>query len=247
MKAQSKYLGLSDQNTSKQDLQDDVRGIIESITGNQNSSLNLQKMHYSSSNPFIQNVASVQQLQDLYNHTSSNKFGDKTTKGNQVVLPNINDSLQVLGTHKQSGLQGQMDNNKDNLNSIEDLNNIEYIFNQDSTLYEQRLKVIKNKLDEEIIACKPISKDHLRTNKNGVNLEQLENIERNPFRHERKSVDVTHLKKKKLAGSGFHSRKQSQFSIKTDLMLESPTAQEKFMSQTNSLHKQQKTTRQALA
>lgn len=73
--------------------------------------------------------------------------------------------------------------------------------------------MISKKLDDEIEPYKPVSKDHTRANRVGVNLEQLESMEKldkPSFRHERRSVDINHLKKKKLQNS-LHQRKLSQF------------------------------------
>lgn len=61
--------------------------------------------------------------------------------------------------------------------------------------------MISKKLDNDIEPYKPVSKDHTRTNRVGVNMEQLETmdkLEKHSFRHERRSVDINHLKKKKL-------------------------------------------------
>ena len=51
---------------------------------------------------------------------------------------------------------------------------------------------------------KPVSKDHTRSNRMGINLEYIDKLEqrgsweRKPFKMERRSVDVKQVKKKKL-------------------------------------------------
>mgnify|MGYP000559274944 CR=1 FL=1 len=56
--------------------------------------------------------------------------------------------------------------------------------------------MINKKLDSEIEPFKPVSKDHLRVNRVGVNLEQLEG--KRGFKNERKSLDMSTIKKKKF-------------------------------------------------
>ena len=56
----------------------------------------------------------------------------------------------------------------------------------ESQVFQRRLHNISRKLDAEVEPFKPVSKDHQRTNKNGVNLEQRGN----PFKKDRKSMDI---------------------------------------------------------
>ena len=59
---------------------------------------------------------------------------------------------------------------------------------------------ISDRLDDDPEPYKPVSKDHTRANRIGINLEHLKSLEtikensnaenRNPFRYERKSMDV---------------------------------------------------------
>ena len=73
--------------------------------------------------------------------------------------------------------------------------------------------MISKRLDHEIEPFKPISKDHLRTNRVGMNLEKLEALEKQPkhFKKERQSLDMSQMKTKKkfTEGKSFHSRKMS--------------------------------------
>ena len=63
-------------------------------------------------------------------------------------------------------------------------------------MFQRRIAFIKRQLDTETTPMQLVSRDHKRTNKNGVNLEQLENMESlknmeiNPFKKERNSVDA---------------------------------------------------------
>ena len=75
-------------------------------------------------------------------------------------------------------------------------------------MFQQKLKFINQKLDSEIEPFKPVSKDHLRVNRVGVNLEQLDAAKRG-FRNERKSLDMSTIKKKKFNQNNMHQRKQS--------------------------------------
>lgn len=74
------------------------------------------------------------------------------------------------------------------------------------------------KLDQEVDVHKPVSKDHLRTNRLGIRLEQLESLDRSPlsknrFYQDRMSLDATtsFLNKKKLDTTkrSFHNRNMS--------------------------------------
>jgi hypothetical protein len=69
--------------------------------------------------------------------------------------------------------------------------------------------MINKKLDAEVEPFKPVSKDHTRANRVGVNIEQLENMDtKMNFRNnQRKSLDMSTIKKKKL--NPMHARKQS--------------------------------------
>ena len=60
--------------------------------------------------------------------------------------------------------------------STEDLNAISSSFMNDSQIFTKRLNQISKKLDQEVEPFKPVSKDHTRTNRVGVNLEMLESI-----------------------------------------------------------------------
>jgi hypothetical protein len=44
----------------------------------------------------------------------------------------------------------------------------------DSLLFHKRLNVIKNEIQQEIRADGPVSRDHFRTNNNGISLERIE-------------------------------------------------------------------------
>ena len=55
----------------------------------------------------------------------------------------------------------------------------------ESKVFQRRLHGIAKKLEAEIEPFKPVSKDHFRTNKNGINLEKA-----NPFKKDRNSVDA---------------------------------------------------------
>jgi hypothetical protein len=58
---------------------------------------------------------------------------------------------------------------------------------QESKIFQRRLHGIAKKLEEEVEPFKPVSKDHFRTNKNGINLDKI-----NPFKKDRKSVDLAY-------------------------------------------------------
>jgi hypothetical protein len=60
--------------------------------------------------------------------------------------------------------------------------------------------MIANRLEDEVEPFKPVSKDHTRANRIGINLEHLKSLEtikestgeaRNLFRYERRSIDQT--------------------------------------------------------
>tara|TARA_B110000285_G_C14937911_1_gene520519 strand:- start:332 stop:559 length:228 start_codon:yes stop_codon:yes gene_type:complete len=72
---------------------------------------------------------------------------------------------------------------------------------------------ISERLDEDPEPFKPVSKDHTRANHIGINLEQLKNLQtikenvgsesRNPFRYERRSMDVSKANKKIFGAKKF--------------------------------------------
>jgi hypothetical protein len=55
----------------------------------------------------------------------------------------------------------------------------------ESQVFQRRLHNLTRKLDAEVEPFKPVSKDHFRTNKNGINIDRG-----NPFKKERKSMDI---------------------------------------------------------
>lgn len=74
-------------------------------------------------------------------------------------------------------------------------------------------------LNSEYEPFKPVSKDHLRSNRVGVNVEYLEKLKekqkgtkkqyQDPYRKERKSLDLSSLKKRKASHNVFGVKKQS--------------------------------------
>jgi len=71
-------------------------------------------------------------------------------------------------------------------------------------IFQKRLNYIEKKLDQDVLPARPVSKDHTRTNRNGVSLERAEQLgeqkkhaaslknseQKLGLRKERKSVDV---------------------------------------------------------
>ena len=73
---------------------------------------------------------------------------------------------------------------------------------------------ISERLDDDPEPYKPVSKDHTRANRIGINLEHLKSLEtikeahdfekafenRNPFRYERRSMDINKKAQNKIFG-----------------------------------------------
>ena len=98
-------------------------------------------------------------------------------------------------------------NSLTNTLSIHNIAELDEILKDDSLLFHQRLNFIKKQINEEIKPIGLVSRDHHRTNKNGVSLEQLEKMKAkgqsldlglaspqagaNPFRRERRTTEFT--------------------------------------------------------
>lgn len=94
------------------------------------------------------------------------------------------------------------------------MSELDEILKDDSLLFHQRLNFIKKQINEEIKPIGLVSRDHQRTNKNGVSLEHLEKMKlrgqsldlglaspqggANPFRRERRTSEFAEY----LQGSG---------------------------------------------
>ena len=94
-----------------------------------------------------------------YNSNSTLVGGSK----NSVSLPNSHSKQQVAGSTKRAS------------NSLTNtLSELDEILKDDSLLFHQRLNFIKKQINEDIKPVGLVSRDHRRTNKNGVSLERLE-------------------------------------------------------------------------
>lgn len=56
------------------------------------------------------------------------------------------------------------------------MSELDDILKGDSLLFHQRLNLIKNEISGEVKPNGPISRDHFRTNMNGVSLDQMEKM-----------------------------------------------------------------------
>ena len=90
---------------------------------------------------------------------------------------------------------------------------------QDTALFQKRLNNIIKHFNQEYEPFKPVSKDHLRANRVGVNVEYLEKLKekqkgskkqfQDPYRKERKSLDLSSLKKRKASHNVFGVKKNT--------------------------------------
>ena len=59
---------------------------------------------------------------------------------------------------------------------MQELSNLDNKVKQDSHLFYKRLRFIKRNLEFEVEPMRQISKDHARTNKNGIKLDYLDRM-----------------------------------------------------------------------
>lgn len=134
-------------------------------------------------------------------HSNSTLVGGSK---HSTTLPTSNSKQQAAGMTKRGS------NSLTNTLSIHNIAELDEILKDDSLLFHQRLNFIKKQINEEIKPIGLVSRDHHRTNKNGVSLEQLEKIRAkgqsiasldlglaspqagaNPFRRERRTTEFT--------------------------------------------------------
>ena len=115
-----------------------------------------------------------QQLTD-HNVHHSKRYNSKSTfmaaslsKKSLAISKNISNSqsfLQVLEAPKP---------NQSNFAGLPNLGELDHMIKGDSLLFHQRLHLIKSEMDEEIKLAGGVSRNHHRTNRNGVSIEHLE-------------------------------------------------------------------------
>ena len=100
---------------------------------------------------------------------------------------NHNSQTNDLGGHSS----------EDESNPMGALPQLQSGFVLDSQIFQKQLWSISNTLDKDPEPFKPVSKDHTRVNRVGVNLEHLE-AKNHRLKNERRSLDMSTVKKKKF-------------------------------------------------